>query len=244
MIKIAVILLLAFISSILGHQWTEINGSLKDVTGSPNYLWGVSSIEAIYRCAQPCTGIWVHVPGHLKQVDANDYEIWGSNNLNDIYRRSVDGSGSWAHIPGKSYHVSASGNGYIWSVGTDSCPYRCKKPCSGVWSKVGITCSFKQIDGGQDYVYAVNRTNYVFSRPVDGSGSWRYIPGKMQHVTVGSYEIFGVDAQNEVHRCKKPCIGEWEKITFDDGDMKRCDATNNGIFGVTTGGTIYYHKLP
>ena len=84
----------------------------------------------------------------------------------------------------------------------------------------------------------------MFSLPVDGSGSWHYIPGKMQHITVGTHEIFGVDAQNEVHRCKKPSIGEWGKISFDDGDMKQCDATINGIFGVTTGGTIYYHKLP
>ena len=244
MIKIAVILLLTFISSILGHQWTEINGSLKDITGSPNYLWGVNSNDNIYRCAQPCTGIWVNVPGGLREIDANDYEVWGISSINEIFKRSVDGSGNWNKVSGHFYHVSASGNGYIWAVGTDNCPYRCNKPCSGSWSKIGNKCAIKQIDGGQNYVYAVNNTNHVFSRPVDGSGSWRYIPGKMQHVTAGSYEIFGVDAQNEVHRCKKPCIGEWEKITFDDGDMKRCDATINGIFGVTTGGTIYYHKLP
>ena len=244
MFNIEVVLLLVFISSISGHQWTEIPGGLKDITGSPNYLWGVSSNNNIYQCAQPCTGSWVNVPGKLSQVDANDYEVWGTNNIKEIFKRSVDGSGSWVKVIGMSSHVSASGNGHMWCIGGSKCPWRCKKPCSGVWYKVGNKCAFKQIDGGQDYVYAVNNTNHVFSRPVDGSGSWRYIPGKMQHITVGSHEIFGVDAQSEVHRCKKPCIGEWEKISFDDGDMKRCDATINGIFGVSTGGTIYYRKLP
>ena len=175
----------------------------------------------------------------------NDYEVWWNDSSNGIYKRSVDGSGNWVKVSGASIYVSASGNGYIWGIDTGkNCAWTCKKPCSGSWVLVDQTCGFKQIDGGQEYVYAVNRTNHVFSRPVDGSGSWRYIPGKMQHVTVGSHEIFGVDAQNNVHRCKKPCIGEWGKITFDDGDMKQCDATINGIFGVSTGGTIYYRKLP
>ena len=171
MFKIAVVLLLGFISSISGHQWTEIPGGLKDIAGSPNYLWGVSSNDNIYRCAQPCTGSWVNVPRGLREIDANNYEVWGISSINEIFKRSVDGSGNWIKVSGHFYHVSASGNGYIWAVGTDNCPYRCNKPCSGSWSKIGNKCAIKQIDGGQDYVYAVNNTNHVFSRPVDGSGS-------------------------------------------------------------------------
>ena len=225
-----------------GHEWTEISGGLKFITGSVNYLWGVKSNDQIYRCAQPCSGNWINVPGTLRQVDANDYEVWGTNSANNIFKRSIDGSGNWIKVNGASYHVSASGNGYIWGLGTNYCAWHCKKPCSGAWV-LDACLSFKQIDGGQDYVYAVNKTNHIFSCPVDGSGSWRIIPGRMTHVSVGSHEIFGIDPANQIHRCKKPCIGEWEKIAFDDGNLKQCDATINGVFAVGTGGTIYHHKM-
>ena len=126
MFKIAVILLLVFISSISGHEWTEIPGGLKDITGSPNYLWGVDSGDAIYRCAQPCTGNWAKIPGGLRQVDANDYKVWGTTSSKAIYKLSVDGSGSWVKVPGTSSHVSASGNGHMWCIGGSRCPWRCK----------------------------------------------------------------------------------------------------------------------
>ena len=104
----------------------------------------MNSGDAIYRCAQLCTGIWVNVPGALSQVDSNDYEVWGKNNINDIYKRSVDGSGNLVKVTGKSYQCSASGNGYIWCIGMDHCSYRCKKACNGLWSKIVNKCTLKQ----------------------------------------------------------------------------------------------------
>ena len=228
-------------SSVYAHEWTQISGGLKNIAASVNHIWGVNAGDAIYRCAQPCKGNWVNVPGGLRQVDTNDYEVWGTTSGNAIYKRSIDGSGSWVRVSGAAFHVSASGNGYIWAIGIDYCSYSCKKPCSGGWTRMD-TCALKQLDAGEEYVYAVNQSNHVLSRPVDGSGSWRVVPGLMQYVSVGPHEIYGIDPQNEIHRCRKPCIGEWEKITFDDGDLKQMDATINGIFAVTTGSTIYHYK--
>jgi len=36
----------------------------------------------------------------------------------------------------------------------------------------------KQIDGGEKYVYGVNSNDDIYTRKVDGSGSW-HIPGKL-----------------------------------------------------------------
>ena len=177
----------------------------------------------------------------MRQVDANDYEVWGVNSNNHLLKRQIDASGSWTKVLGTFYHVSASGNEYIWTIRSDYCAYKCKKPCSGSWSK---SRQLKQLDAGEQYLYAVNRTNHILSRPVDGSGSWRVIPGRMKHVTVGPHEIFGINPTNEVYRCKKPCLGEWEKMVFDDGDMKQVDATLNGVFAVSTGSSIYQHNIP
>lgn len=203
------------------------------MSASVNYLWGVDSNDKIYRCNRPCTGSWVLLDGRLAQIDVGDDEVWGVASDDTIWKRPADGSEScWKSIPGGLKHVSASGNGYIWGVSSNDRIWKCKKPCNGRW--INVPGKLKQIDGGHKYVYGVNINNQTYSRPVDGSGKgWRKIYGRrMIHVSAsGSDDIFGVDEDYEVYRCKKPCIGEWEKI----GDsMKQCDATFNGLFGVTS----------
>ena len=215
------------------------------IAASVNYLWTGSADNKIYRCAQPCTGNWKYVAGNLRQTDASGCEIWTTTKINGIWKRGVDGSGSWVKVSGTGLHVSASGNGYMWHVSTDHCSYSCKKPCSGKWTKMD-TCALKQLDAGEEYVYAVNQTNHVLSRPVDGSRPWRLVPGLMRYVTVGSREIYGLDPDNKIYRCDLPCIGEWEKIEFDacdEGDfLKQMEATLNGIFAVTDSGLVYHYE--
>ena len=99
----------------------------------------------------------------------------------------------------------------------------------------------KQIDGGYDYVYGVNSNNDIYTLPVDGSGSWRQIPGKLKHVTASeTHSIFGTGPDDTIWRCKKPCVGEWEKI---DGGLKQCDATINNLYGVNSNDNIYRSAL-
>ena len=255
LISVGIGLLIPYVLLSTAHwyNWTQIDvlgvsGGLVWITGSVNYIWGVDPKHQIHYCPQLCDGDWTRVDGPLlKQVDANDYEVWGVNNKNHLYKHPVDGSGDWICIPGTYYHVSASGSGYIWTIQSDNrCAYKCKKPCNlpASWSIVDDhTCSLKQLDAGEQYLYAVNSTNHILSCPVDGSGSWRVVPGQMTHVTVGPHEIYGIDTTKEVYRCKKPCFGEWVKIVFDDGNVKQIDATLNEIFAVSTEGIIYQHKI-
>ena len=94
----------------------------------------------------------------------------------------------------------------------------------------------KQIDGGYDRVYGVNSNNDIWTLPVDGSGSWRHIPGKLKHVSAsGTHSVFGTGPDDTIWRCRKPCVGEWEKI---DGALKQCDATINCLSGVIRGDNI------
>ena len=216
-------------------QWEQIPGGLKHVSASVSYLWGTNRHDHIYVCTRPCTGRnWRRIPGGLKQVDASDEEVWGVNAADDIYKRPVDGSGGWVKVTGKLSHVSASGNGYIWGVNAKEQIFKCKKPCSGRWEIVDGT--LKQIDAGPAYVYGVSCNN-IYARPVDGSGSWRQIPGSLKHVTAsGRDEIYGVNSDDEIYRCKKPCVGDWERI---EGTLMQCDATINGLFGVQANYNIF-----
>ena len=225
--------------------WTKIPGSLKQVSASMNYLWGVNITDDIYMCARPCTGGWIQVPGKLKQVDIDEMEVWGVTSTNVIYKRPVDGSGSWVPVPGSLTHVSASGNGYIWGVnenivGPTNNIIKCKKPCAGHWEDGGG--ELKQIDGGFDYVYGINYIDQIFRTKVVGSGNWHHIPGTMNYITgSGRDEVFAVNSANEIYSCKKPCEGEWKQI---DGSLKQIDAAVDAVFGVDRNDEIFGMKLP
>ena len=69
-------------------------------------------------CKSPCTSSnWKHIPGALIQVDVDDTHVWGVNANDNVYYCPIDGSGEWEHVCDlKLKHVSASGNGFMWSV--------------------------------------------------------------------------------------------------------------------------------
>jgi len=213
------------------------------ISANVNYAWGVNEEDEIYMCRRPCTGLigeWKRMDGTLKQLDVDDHEVWGVNRDNQIWKRPVDGSDHWQVVKGSLKHVSASGYGYVWGVNRTDGIYKCKKPCSGDW--VWVPGALKQIDGGQRNVYGVNSAN-IFARPVDGSGDWRLILGSLKHISAsGLDEVFGVDHGDNILRCKKPCVGEFELMS--ERPFAQCDATVDAVFAVSPDGRIYRHDIP
>ena len=68
-------------------------------------------------------------------------------------------------------------------------------------------------------MYGVNTS--IFTRPVDGSGRWRHIPGLLKHVTAsGRNEIYGTNTADQIWRCKKPCVGDWKST---EEALMQCD---------------------
>ena len=229
-------------SSIYGKDLTRISGSLKHVSTSINYLWGVNNQNYIYRCSRPCNGRWTKVPGTLEQVDVSDMEVWGVNRFYKIFKRPADGSGSWKRVNGLLKHVSASGNGYIWGVNSAGYIYSCKKPCNGNWRK--ISGRLKQIDGGEEYVFGVSGANTVYRRAVDGSGRWKLIPRKkMKYVSVGSGKVYGVDESSNAFACNLPCEnGNWVDLEICTS-LDQIEATIGGKIVGTSSGAIYKGDL-
>ena len=159
---------------------------LQHITASINYLWSTTINDEVWMCEEPCNGTWEPVDGSLKQVDASDTEVWGIDSGDTVYKAPIDGSANWTLVSGQMKHVSASGNGYIWAVGSGDIVHKCKKPCTGEWEVVNNEPQFQQVDGEYSYVYEVTSSGDVYSRPVDGSDSWRQIPThgeKMKHIT-------------------------------------------------------------
>ena len=78
-------------------------------------------------------------------------------------------------------------------------------------------------------MYGVSTSNAIFAIPVNGAGSWRRIPGTLKYITgSGRTEVFGINTRNQILRCKKPCIGEWERMS---GALMQCDATFDSVVG-------------
>ncbi len=236
--KIALLALLVLVMYTSSVCCISVGGNLKHISAGVAYLWGINQNDQIFRCERPCK-TWVKVDGSLSQIDVGDDEVWGVNSANHIFKRPADGTGKWQRITGLLKHVSASGNGYIWGVNKNDAIYKCRKPCLGKW--VIVKGALKQVDGGPKYVYGVNKNNALYSMRVDGKGSWRLIPGQtLKYVTAsGTNDIFGVNTNNEMFRCAKPCIqGEFEKMS--GTEVEQCEATIDGVFGVSSG---YFHKI-
>jgi hypothetical protein len=89
-----------------------------------------------------------------------------------------------------------------------------------------------------DYnVWGVNKNDDIFVRPVDGSGSWKHIGGKLIHVSAsGNGYVWGVNRANHIFKCKKPCNGGWVKV---DGALRQIDGGQREVCGVNRQNNLF-----
>ena len=243
--------------------------ALESISVSANYLWGIdisflanSAANNLVFCKRPCSNAsgW-KVPNPSGQfdrtIDTNEDEVWGVNDRGQIYKRAIDGSGSWVQITGgrdsecsgKCFSdVSVSNNGYIWAISWENETYM-------LCSRIGVrpSCgnddqllidnepSLVHIEAGDEEVWAVNATNHIFKRPVDGSGEWSSVPGKMRYISAsGNAHVWGIAPNNSLYVCEKPCTGCWQYV---GGSFKQVDGGNNTVMGVTTDNVLVSMRL-
>jgi hypothetical protein len=243
------------------------NAALESITVSVDYLWGIdnsslanSASNNIVFCRRPCSNVSAHawrVPNPAGQfdrvIDANGEEVWGVNNRGQIYKRLIDGGGGWVQISGgdnaecsgKCFSdASVSNNGYIWAISTENDTYMlCSQ--NGITHQCGNNdrllidddLSLVHIEAGDEEVWAVNATNHIFKRPVNGSGEWSSVPGEMRYISAsGDAHVWGIAPNDSLYMCKKPCIeGDWKYV---GGCFKQVDGWENSVIGVTTDGSI------
>ena len=90
-------------------------------------------------------------------------------------------------------------------------------------------------------VWGVNSADNIYKRPVDGSGAWTHIGGKLKHVSAsGNGWIWGVNSADHIFKCKKPCNGAW--IRF-DGLLKQIDGGEKYVYGVNTFTVVHTYML-
>ena len=211
-------------------------------------------INVVY-CQRPCCNAssWIDAVGQLDQtIDANEEEVWGVNNRGQIYKRPVDGSSGWVQITGGAHiacgpmcfsDVSVSNNGYIWAISrsNDWAYMLCRGGVSEFCGNnnqmlIDYELSLVHIEAGDEEVWGVNASNHIFKRPVNGSGEWSIVQGKMRYISAsGNAHIWGIAPNDSLYVCAKPCSGDWEYV---GGSFKQVDGGNNSVTGVTTDNTI------
>lgn len=239
-------------------------GVLESVTVTTNHLWGIDSRVGmdltpsdnnVVYCRRPCSdGNWIDAAGQLDQIDAKADEVWGINDRNQVYRRASGVQiGMWLRVGGTGNmeckesdtiicisDISVSSDGeFIWGVSTRNLTYMslCQNCNSLNWILINDTkVSITQIDAGSEEVWGVNATNYIFRRPVNGSGEWTIVPGRMRYVSAsGNKHIWGIAPNDYLYNCKKPCTGDWKYV---GGCFKQIDAGDNFVCGIVTNNTV------
>ena len=237
------------------------NRSLEAITVSTNYLWGIDNRTApgtrstpadnnVVYCRRPCgdASSWGDATGQLEQtIDANEDEVWGVNNRGQIYKRPIDGSGGWVQITGGNdddcsgkcfADASVSNNGYIWAISRENETYMLCQ--GGVSARCGNSdqmlidneLSLVHIEASDEEVWAINATNHIFKRPINGSRNWSIVPGEMRYISAsGNAHIWGIAPNSSLYVCEKPCTGDWQYV---GGCFQQIDGGINSIFGVTT----------
>ena len=237
-------------------QLQTFNITLQAVTISNSYLWGIDDRPNntfppgnLVMCKHPCTdGKWIDGYGTLDQIDADSREVWGTSPsvYRQLYRKPVHISNTEHFTRVRSFKydwcdcscdVTVSENGYVWVL---SCENTYIFDGSN-WMTIPHEMSLTQIEAGDEEVWAVNATNHIFKRPVDGSGEWSIVPGEMRYISAsGNAHVWGLAPNDSLYVCEKPCTGDWLYV---GGCFKQVDGGNNAVIGVTTNNSILFMSL-
>ena len=86
------------------------------------------------------------------------------------------------------------------------------------WNR--IPGELNQMSTGQKEVYGVNSYRNIFAHAKDpaklnanGARGWRTIPGSLVNISASNKDwIFGVNRNNDIYQCRKPCKGAWQRL--------------------------------
>lgn len=122
-------------------NWTQIPGSLSNITISKGKLYGVNSGNDIFYCDNYKIGNWIQLPGsNLKQIFANENgtTLVGVNSSNNIFYAdtNINSNPNWTLIPGSLKNVSIS-KGVLYGVNSNDDIFYCANyKNGGIWVQV------------------------------------------------------------------------------------------------------------
>ena len=76
-------------------NWTRIAGGLTQIEGGDKEVWGVNSVNNIYKMNQDHSNNWKYIPGKLNNISQGGGWVWGVNSSNTVYRCKQPCDGKW-----------------------------------------------------------------------------------------------------------------------------------------------------
>ena len=163
----------------INGKWKKIASCcVTQIVVHGNYVYGVGTNRWIYRVSTN-GGKWQRVnPSSccVVNIAISGGNIYAVGTDKRLWKRPLpDTKNNWKRISGKLKWVSASNPDYVYGVNSADHIYKCKKPCTGQWSRV--PGRLKQISVGQqvwgignvpDNIYS---SNYGGAAPVAAGGS-------------------------------------------------------------------------
>ena len=190
-----------------------IKSEFKNITSKgKDYVWATGNKNELYKCKKPCyDNKWEKVEGKLISLSGDDKYLWGINENKQIVKKPINGEGKWEIINGNLNFIHSSGEKYVWGIDSKDNIYKCNKPCEGKWYRIpgGLT----QITSDDKHTWGINRGGEIFKQANNENGKWKRVNGNMKIIDASNMEsIYGLDKQNNLYKCKKPCNGNWSKI--------------------------------
>ena len=93
-------------------NWINIPGGLTQIEGGDKEVWGVNSVNNIYKMNQDHSNNWKYIPGKLTNISQGGGWVWGVNSSHNVYRCKDPCDGKW--ILDSS---SSSATTPTWSLG-------------------------------------------------------------------------------------------------------------------------------
>ena len=73
-----------------------------------------------------------------------------------------------------------------------------------------------------------------------GNELYSKIPGGLRHATTSDNYLWGVNANDDIFVCNRPCTGGWKKV---DGKLMQIDAGEQEVWGVNSGHSIFKRPI-
>ena len=135
----------------------------------------------------------------------------------------------------------ANGNkDYVWSLagspdaggGNYKIYYgKREQAVKGGWTSV--SGGAVHISAGASQVWVVNKLAYIYIRPVNGSGDWKMLPGRLTTISAtGKKYVWGINKNNDnqcAWKCPHSTPGRWQK---DTGHFKQISAGQGEVWAI------------
>ena len=76
-------------------NWIKIPGGLSQLEGGDKEVWGINSLNNIYKMNVDHSDSWRQIPGGLSNISQGGGWVWGINDQNNVYRCKQPCNGEW-----------------------------------------------------------------------------------------------------------------------------------------------------